>query len=89
MAKPTFVDRWQETSLVVRINLEKGADRVTQSFIWLRFFPSSREQVFIVWISPFLLKKNARRWEVDLEIVMGWTVPPDPNSYAEALPSIP
>lgn len=28
------------------------------------------------WNSPSLLKKSSKRWEVNLEIVMGWTVSP-------------
>jgi len=43
---------------VIRINLEKGADRVTQSFIWLRYFPSSREQGFVWSELPLLSSRR-------------------------------
>lgn len=57
MAKPEFAKRRQKTPLVLRINSEKGAYRVTQSFILVEDFSSSREQA-LVWFELSLLSSD-------------------------------
>lgn len=57
MAKPEFSKRRQKTPLVLRINSEKGAYRLTQSFILVEDFSSSREQA-LVWFELSLLSSD-------------------------------
>jgi len=57
MVKPEFAERRQKTPLVLRINSEKDAYRVTQSFILVEDFSSSREQT-LVWFELSLLSSN-------------------------------
>lgn len=57
MAKPEFAKRRQKTLLALRINSEKGAYRVTQSFILVEDFSFSREQA-LVWFELSLLSSD-------------------------------